>query len=122
MEETAPTRVLLADQPGFGHSALAQLVTETPGVTLVADVMDPGMLDPLLHEWRPDVVVVDDRLLGDGRWASRHPGLRVIVVGVDDDPGYAARALRLGAETWVPKERADVLLPQLLIRLDPVTG
>jgi DNA-binding NarL/FixJ family response regulator len=122
MEERAPIRVLLADRPGFGQFALAQLVMDAPGVTLVAKVADAGMLEPFLHEWRPDVVIVDDRLLGDARWASLHPGVRVIVVGVDDDPGYAARAHRLGAEAWVRKDQADAVLPRLLTSLDPVSG
>ena len=38
----------------------------------------------------------------------------MIVVGADDDPGYAARAERFGAIAWIPKERADSLLPPLL--------
>jgi hypothetical protein len=36
------------------------------------------------------------------------------VVGVDDDPGYAVRASRLGAVTWLPKERADLLVQSVL--------
>jgi DNA-binding NarL/FixJ family response regulator len=39
---------------------------------------------------------------------------RLVVVGVDDDPAYLARARRIGAEAWVPKELADRLLPVLL--------
>jgi hypothetical protein len=41
-------------------------------------------------------------------------GVRVIVLGVDDDPAFAARATRLGADAWVAKERADEDLPALL--------
>jgi DNA-binding NarL/FixJ family response regulator len=41
-------------------------------------------------------------------------GVRVIVLGVDDDPAFAARATRLGAAAWVAKERADEDLPALL--------
>ena len=37
-------------------------------------------------------------------------GARLIVVGVDDDPGFATRARRLGAD-WVAKERAAAVLP-----------
>jgi DNA-binding NarL/FixJ family response regulator len=120
MDDHAPVRVLLADQPGFGRSALAQLVAETPGVVLVASVADAGLIESALRDLRPDVVVVDDRLVGSGSWARRHAGTRVIVVGVDDDPGYAARAERLGADAWLAKDRADAALPALLSRLDPV--
>jgi hypothetical protein len=37
------------------------------------------------------------------------------------DPGFAARARRIGAEAWVPKERAAAVLPLLSTRLDPVS-
>jgi len=120
MDQPALTRVLIADLPGAGRSALAHLVAHTPGVALVANVAEPDMIEAALLEQRPEVVVVDDRLLEHELWASREAGVRLIVVGVDDDPGYAARAERLGAETWVAKDRADAILPLLLIRVEPV--
>ena len=40
-------------------------------------------------------------------------GARLIVVGVDDDPGFATRAHHFGAD-WVAKEHAASLLPALL--------
>jgi hypothetical protein len=38
----------------------------------------------------------------------------VIIVGVDDDPAFAARAVQLGAEAWIAKDRADDELPEAL--------
>ena len=38
----------------------------------------------------------------------------MIFVGMDDTPLFAARALRLGAEAWIPKECADDALRELL--------
>jgi DNA-binding NarL/FixJ family response regulator len=113
-------KVLLADRAGFGRTALATILADTPGVTIVATVADPDLVEATVEETRPDVVVVDDRLLGDERWTGRDGHARVIVVGVDDDPGFAARALRIGAEAWVPKDRAGTLLPLLLIPLEPL--
>jgi hypothetical protein len=55
-------------------------------------------------------VVVDDRLLS----GALEPDARMIVVGADDDPGFADRAARRGAIAWIPKDRADSLLPLLL--------
>jgi two-component system, NarL family, invasion response regulator UvrY len=113
-------KVLLADRAGFGRTALATILADTPGVTIVATVADPHLVEATVEETRPDVVVVDDRLLGDERWTGRDGDARVIVVGVDDDPGFAARALRIGAEAWVPKDGAGTLLPLLLIPLEPL--
>ena len=115
MSATKRTRVLLADRPGAGHAALAGLIAATPGVTLVGDLHDPAQLDAAMHAGEPDVLVVDDRLVQGLRWADRKRDARLIVVGVDDDPGYVARARRLGAEAWIPKELADSLLPLSLL-------
>jgi DNA-binding NarL/FixJ family response regulator len=108
------TRVLLADEPGFSREALAGVLSGTPGVELAGSVADPRMLRRALARLAPDVLVIDDRLLQDLDWLPGGPGLRVIVVGVDDDPGYAVRASRLGAVTWLPKERADLLVQSVL--------
>jgi DNA-binding NarL/FixJ family response regulator len=121
MADSPQTTVLFADQPGLAATALARLLAETPGVTVVANVADPNLVVPATLERRPDVVVVDDRLLRDQCWTHGTLGTRLIVVGIDDDPGFAARARRIGAEAWVPKERADAVLPLLLTRLDPVS-
>ena len=61
----------------------------------------------------PDVIVVDDRLLQSGSALAVMTGAQLIVVGVDDDPGFATRAHRFGAD-WVAKEHAAALLPALL--------
>ena len=120
MDDPPSIRVLLADRAGFGRTALATMLADT-GVTIVAEVADPDLIESTVEETRPDVVVVDDRLLRDERWTGRDGDARVIVVGVDDDPGFAARALRIGAEAWVPKDHAGSLLPRLLTPLEPVS-
>ena len=112
------TRVLLADERGFSRDALADLLAGTPGVELAGLVADPGTLRQALAKVAPDVLVIDDRLLQHLDWLPGGRGLRVIVVGVDDDPGYAVRASRLGAVTWLPKERADLLVQSVLAARD----
>ena len=110
LPEVPPTRVLLVDRAGASRSALATLLSGLPGVALVGEVGEPQDFDSVVRQTCPDLVVVDDRLLPD---AGDH-GARTIVVGADDDPGYAERAERFGAIAWVPKEHADSLLPPLL--------
>jgi DNA-binding NarL/FixJ family response regulator len=107
------TRVVLADLAGPGRDALATLLAGIPGVALIAEVGEPEALHSTIRATHPDVLVVDDRLL----MSAADGATRMIVVGADDDPGFAARAGRLGALAWIPKERADSLLPVLL--LDP---
>lgn len=112
-------RVLLADREGAGRSALASLLHSIAGVELVGEVASRDDLGLAVRRLRPDVVVIDDRLLnavdhaltGSGPIASKP---RVIVVGVIDDPAFAARARRLGADAWIAKDRAADDLPAVL--------
>ena len=72
-----------------------------------------------LRRCAADVLVIDDRLLRNHdrlltSVGADRAGIRVIVLGVDDDPGFSARARRLGAEAWVAKDRAGDELPALL--------
>jgi DNA-binding NarL/FixJ family response regulator len=108
-------RVLLADVDGAGRRALSSLLDLVEGVTVVGEVARHEDVGAAIRRLRPDALVIDDRLLRAG--ASFGPvssAPRVIVVGVDDAPGYAARARALGAEAWIAKERAGDELPALL--------
>jgi len=116
----APVRVLLADREGAARDALASLLKSLRGVILVAEAGTRTEIAAAIRRLHPDVVVIDDRLVVNsgehvlaGTGPARGP-VRVIVIGVDDDPAYAARARRLGAEAWVAKDRADDQLPALL--------
>ena len=112
-------RVLLADREGVARHALAALLQSLPGIVLVAIATSMQDVADGMRHHRPDVIVVDDRLLHStshilaGTGPTPDP-VRVIVMGVDDDPAYAARAHRLGAEAWIAKDRADDELPRLL--------
>jgi hypothetical protein len=93
-----PTRVQLIDRPGFSHDVIASLIAAQPDTQLVSDA--------------PDVIVIDDRELTHAM-DSIDRAARVVVVGADDHPAYAARARRIGAQ-WVAKDAAGTLLPELL--------
>ncbi len=110
-------RVLLADVEGGARRALAALITDIPGATLAGQVDRADDVTGALRRLKADVLVLDDRLIQDhgGPLAGSLPdGVRLIVVGMDDTPMFAARALALGAEAWIPKEFADDELRELL--------
>src|SRR5215218_7232802 len=110
MHASAETTVVLADPTGIARAALAMLVSETPGVELVGEAATLDELRAVIRDAHPDVVVIDDRLLRYDAVTADELGARLVVTGVDDDPAYLARARRIGAEAWVPKECADALL------------
>ncbi len=113
-------RVILADREGSARGALAALLNGLDGVELVGESGGRRELAAALRRAHPDVLILDDRLVtsGDHVLAGLGPqpgAVRVIVIGVDDDPAFAARARRLGADAWVAKDRADEELPSLLV-------
>jgi DNA-binding NarL/FixJ family response regulator len=118
---SAPVRVLLADRAGPAQRAVAALLRGLDGVALVGVAGDRETLAGALRRSHAEVLLIDDRLLGDGRHVLDGLGplpsrLRVVVLGVDVDPAFAVRARRLGAEAWIPKDEADERLPALLAR------
>lgn len=111
-------RVLLADREGGARRALAGALKAIDGVELAGEVSERAGLAEALLRTHSDVLVIDDRLLrdGGGDGLADLPASRVLVLGVDDDPAFAARARRLGAEAWIAKDRADEQLMTLLQR------
>jgi DNA-binding NarL/FixJ family response regulator len=94
---------------------VAAFLRSLPAVELVVEV-GPHELAEELRRNRADALVIDDRLLGERGPGLRDARLPIVVMGLDDDPHYERRALRLGAVAWVAKERADELLPPALER------
>ncbi len=112
-------RVLLADVEGNARRAVATVLDGLDGVRLVGQVGARSDIAAALRRTRAQVLVVDDRLLPPEGHSLAGVGplpvqVRVIVLGMDDSPAFAARARRMGAEAWVAKDRADDELPALL--------
>lgn len=111
-----PLRVLLADSHNVARSAVSGVLSSLPGVVLVGEATTRSEIARGLGSTSPDVLVIDDDLVGRDGWGLVDAGLTVVVIGLDGDPAYARRARDLGAMAWVPKEHADVLLPDVLAR------
>jgi DNA-binding NarL/FixJ family response regulator len=111
--EDRAIRVLLADIAGTARDALAALLDTIHGVELVEQVGTRQDVTDAMRRREPDVLLIDDRLIEGGGFVDPF-AVRMIVMGVDDDPAYAARASRLGAEAWIAKDQAAEDLPRLL--------
>ena len=91
------------------------LLESEPGFEVVAEAGELDEIAPLVEEASPDVLLLDVHMRGG---ASLHliPGLaartRVLVLTMQDDPGYARTALRAGARGYVLKEAEDAELVQ----------
>ena len=112
-------RVLLADREGTVRDSIEDVLRRLASVSFVDVVGSRDDLARAVRRTRPDVLVIDDRLLStvdhvlNGSGPLAKPP-RVIVVGVIDEPAYLSRAMSLGAEAWIPKDRADEELARLL--------
>jgi DNA-binding NarL/FixJ family response regulator len=114
-----PVRVVLADPADNARRAIAAVIDDIDGVTLVGQVSSTRDLPAAIRNGRADMLVIDDRLLTGDRHPLTDTGphvrpVRIIVLGIDDHPTFAARAMRLGAEAWIAKELADDTLRQAL--------
>jgi two-component system, NarL family, response regulator NreC len=109
--------VALADDHAVVRAGLRSLLESEPGLEVVAEFADLPSTLRGVRAASPDVLVLDLAMAGTSSLqaipsilASR-PGLRVIVLTMQDEPGFAKEALRLGAHGYVLKEAAaDELL------------
>jgi len=105
--------VVVADDHAMMRRGLRQLLEDERGITLAGEAIDLKSTAKVVSERRPDVLVLDLTLpdgcaldiLGELRMKS--PQTRIVVVTMENAPGFAQRALAAGASGFVLKERAD---------------
>ncbi len=104
---TRRPRLLLADDHPLVVAGLTSLLE--PSYDLVAVVADGHELLLRAQALRPDVIVTDLSMPRLGGFEvltelkKLDPAFRVVVLTMHDEPGYARRALALGASAFVPK-------------------
>lgn len=117
--ETARTArtVVLADDHPVVRAGLRALLEGEPSLQVVAEFADLPSTVRGVPSLRPDILVLDLAMAGSSSLSAipgllaSCPGLRLIVLTMHDEPGFAREALRLGAQGYVLKEAAaDELL------------
>lgn len=102
----------LADDHPVVRAGLRTVLESEAGVHVIAEFADLPETLRGVPVARPDVLVLD--LAMDGASSldaiptllGSCPGMRIIVLTMQDDPGFAREALRLGAHGYVLKEAA----------------
>ena len=118
--------VLVDDHPLFARGLQLLLPEVSDGrATVVATTDDASAAAGLVLRTRPDLALVDLHMPAPGGiraiGAIRRttPGVRIVAMSGDEQPGPALDALRAGAEGFLPKSSsAEALLRPLLAILD----
>jgi DNA-binding NarL/FixJ family response regulator len=117
VQALAACRVLIANrQPIVRHGVRALLASE-PDIEVVAETDNGPEVVRLARRFRPDVVLVDLLLPGQGGiWATRMiradlPETQVIVMAGVDEDAAAIEVIRAGAAAYLSKDaRVEALL------------
>jgi two-component system response regulator NreC len=113
-------RVVLADNHTLMRRSLRLLLDGQEDVDVVAEAADLAMVTRQVRGHRPHVLVLD---LGMPNGSSiaviRHlreqvPNTQIVVLTMEDGPGFAQPALDAGALAFVLKDSADTELPEAI--------
>lgn len=108
-EDTAPVRVLLADDEHLIRGALAALLSLEDDIEVVAQAGSGPEALAMAQAHRPDVAVLDLQMPGkDGIEVAAElrrllPDCRCMIVTGHGRPGYLKRALEVGVRGFLPK-------------------
>jgi two-component system response regulator NreC len=107
------TTVVIADDHTVVRQGLRLLIDADPEMQVVAEAGTVKDVDRLTRAHRPTVLVLDLNLHGESgleaipRLREDAPDTKIVVLTMQDDPGFARQALQSGALGFVLKEAAD---------------
>jgi two-component system, NarL family, response regulator NreC len=112
------TTIVLADDHAVMRTGLKMLLEAEAGFEVLAEAGDVEETIRKVKAYKPDVLLLDLHMPGGPslqaipglREAS--PGTRIVVLTMQNSPGFVREALRLGALGYVTKEAADTELVQ----------
>ncbi len=110
MPETAPIRILIADDHSVVREGLAAMIARRADMQVVAEAGDGRQAVDLARRHRPDVILLDLRMPELGGVAAIHqiaadvPAARVIVLTTFDGDEDIFRALQAGARAYLLKD------------------
>lgn len=123
MDATAVDLVLIDDHPLFTRGLELLLAAAGDTVRVVGTTADAAMAVDLVHRHRPDVAVLDLAMPAPGGHAAiravkrAHPEVRVLALSGLTAADEQLRALRAGADGFLPKtsDPADLFHPLMAL-------
>jgi two-component system response regulator NreC len=110
------TTIVIADDHAVVRSGLRMLLDAEPEFEVVAEAGDVPSALRYVRAHRPGVLVLDLNMPGEPSlpaipsFIQASPDTSVVVLTMQNDPGFAREALRTGALGYVLKEAADTEL------------
>jgi two-component system response regulator NreC len=107
------TTVVIADDHTIVRQGLRLLINADPAMQVIAEAGTVPDAERLTRAHRPTVLVLDLNMHGESgleaipRLRESAPGTAIVVLTMQDDPGFARQALQTGALGFVLKEAAD---------------
>jgi DNA-binding NarL/FixJ family response regulator len=107
--------ILVADDHPIVRAGLRLLLDEEPDLTVVAEAGDGEEAIAKALELAPDVVLLDVMMpntngLEAAKRIRQETSCRILMLSMQDDPGYVRRAFASGASGYVLKEVAHTQL------------
>jgi DNA-binding NarL/FixJ family response regulator len=102
-------RILIADDHALLRAGIRLLLSEVPGVKVVAETGDGHEALALIAEKRPDIALVEIALPGlngldvTARARKEHPSTRILIVASDAQDEHVRRALVVGSAGYLLK-------------------
>jgi two-component system response regulator NreC len=110
--EPAEVNVVIVDDHAVVRQGLRLVLDGQPGLHVIGEAGDLEPAIELVARRRPHILVLDVNLPSGpslpaiGRFLEAAPGMRVVVLTMQDDASFAREALRSGASGYVVKEGA----------------
>jgi DNA-binding NarL/FixJ family response regulator len=116
MTDTAPLRVVIADDQASVREGLVLLLGGLPDIEVVAAAADGAQALELVAEHQPDALLLDlhmpvlDGIATTRRLTAEHPAVAVVVLTTYADDNSVMDALHAGARSYLTKDadRADI--------------
>lgn len=119
---TQNTKILLVDDHAVVRAGFRYLLENQKDYT-VSEASTAEEAYSLYDQLSPDVVVLDISMPGMGgieglrRLLRKHPGARVLVLSMYDDPAFVSRAMKMGAKGYISKNSAAESLVKAINRV-----
>lgn len=110
MDDADEIRVVVVDDHAIVRDGLGALLSALDGTRVVGQAADASEALALVPTVRPDVVVMDIQMPGDldgieatRRITSEYPGVRVLMLTMNEDDATVVSAIRAGAAGYLLK-------------------